>query len=171
MTTGHEILPHKLLSELHNDVESIKKKMVSPEAKAQELVLEIESLKESIHELTTIFQKALEEMKEDDISKTLATMQEKLDATLKQNETIARSMLVISDKVDELVQQKYSPSEMPHLSAPAMIVKHTMGMPAQMGRMGSRSEAPPLPDRGDMSVPLPPGKMADKKRSFGDIFT
>lgn len=171
MTSEHEILPHKLLSELHNDVESIKKKMVSPEAKAQELVLEIESLKESIHELTTIFQKALEEIKEDDVSKTMATMQEKLEATLKQNETIARSMLVISDKVDELVQQKYSASEIPPLTAPAMNVRHTMSMPQQMGRVAPRMEPPPLPDRGEMNVPLPPGKMGDKKRSFGDMFT
>ena len=167
--TGHELLPHKLLSELHSDVESLKKKLTSPDAKAQELILEIESMKESIHELTTVFQKALEEMKEDDVSKTLAMLQERVDAMLKQNETIARSMLAISDKVDDLVQQKRTPTEMSS-PTPMMGVKHTLGMPPQMGRAAPRPEAPPFADRGEMNIPPPP-RMMDKKRSFGDIFT
>lgn len=167
--TGHELLPHKLLSELHGDVESLKKKLTSPDAKIQELVLEIESLKESIHELTTVFQKALEEMKDDDVSKILSALQGRVDATMKQNETIARSMLVISDKVDELVQQKRMlPEVMP--SPTMMGIKHTMGMPAPMGRAAPRPE-PPMPDRGEMNIPPPPPRMMDKKRSLGDIFT
>ena len=39
----YEILPHQLLSDLKYDVEALKKKLSQPDAKANELILEIES--------------------------------------------------------------------------------------------------------------------------------
>ena len=55
----YEIMPHKLLSDLKYDVEALKKKLTQPDAKADELILEIESMKDSLHELTTIFERAI----------------------------------------------------------------------------------------------------------------
>ena len=60
----YEILPHQLLSDLKTEVEALKKKLTQPDAKANELILEIESLKDSVHELNVVFEKAMEEMKE-----------------------------------------------------------------------------------------------------------
>ena len=42
MTQEYEILPHKLISDLKYDVEALKKKLTQPDAKANELILEIE---------------------------------------------------------------------------------------------------------------------------------
>ena len=65
MDEDYEILPHQILADLKSEVEALKKKLTQPDAKAQELILEIESLKDSIHDLTMIFQKALEDMKQE----------------------------------------------------------------------------------------------------------
>ena len=58
----YEILPHQLLSDLKYDVEALKKKLTQPDNKINELILEIESLKDSIHELNIVFEKALQEL-------------------------------------------------------------------------------------------------------------
>ena len=58
----YEIIPHQLLSDLKFDVEALKKKLTQPDAKINELLLELESVKDSVHDLHTIFQKALEEV-------------------------------------------------------------------------------------------------------------
>ena len=74
--------PNQLLSGLKEDVDSLKRKLAKPDAKAEELILEIESLKESIHELTAIFQKAVELTTEEDLSKTI---KDRLNSLLTQN--------------------------------------------------------------------------------------
>ena len=100
----YELLPHKLLADLKYDVEALKKKLMKPDAKANELILEIESMKDSTHELTVVFQRALEEMKGDeDFSKTIKNLNEKITTLVSQDETIARGMVALSDKVDELI--------------------------------------------------------------------
>ena len=63
----YEILPHQLLSDLKGDVEALKKKLSRPDSKANELILEIESMKDSVHDLNELFNKALEDQKEEDI--------------------------------------------------------------------------------------------------------
>ena len=142
----------RLLSELKEEMDSIKKKLTRPDAKAEELILEIESLKESIHELTIIFQKAVEMTKEEDLSKTL---RDKLDSVLRQNETIARGMVAVSDKVDEFVSSK-SAAMMPRQQP----MKHTMGPPPGMNRM-----APiPTAHTGMDELNLPPPPPIGKKR-------
>ena len=67
----YELLPHKLLADLKDDVEMLRKKLNQPETKINELILEIESMKDSIHELNTVFAKALDETNEEDHIKLL----------------------------------------------------------------------------------------------------
>ena len=79
---NYEIIPHQLLSDLQHDVEALKNQLASPNTKMNELILEIESMKDSVHELTTVFQKALEHVRTDgDASSNLKTIVEKLEAT------------------------------------------------------------------------------------------
>jgi len=85
----YEILPHQLLSDLKNEVEALKKKILQPDTKANELILEIESLKDSIHELTNIFKKALEETKEEDLTRVIKAVNEKMEAVISQNEIMS----------------------------------------------------------------------------------
>ena len=159
----YEILPHQLLSDLKNEVEALKKKILQPDTKANELILEIESLKDSIHELTNIFKKALEETKEEDLTRVIKAVNEKMEAVISQNETIAKGMVAISDKVDDWVKrQSLSPAVPSAPTAPPIQprpapVQHSIGMPSQSGRMAPsplgmapRSDMPELP-------PPPPG--------------
>ena len=109
MVEDYQILPQKLLQDLQTDVELLKKKLTEPETKMNELILEIETLKDSIHELTTVFDKALSDTKDEDIYGTIAQLNNRLDSVITQNETIAKGMIAISDKVEEFVGAKPVP--------------------------------------------------------------
>jgi uncharacterized phage infection (PIP) family protein YhgE len=99
----YEILPHSLLEDLKYDVEALKKKLQEPETKTNELILEIESLKDSIHELNEVFKKALDNSEDEDVFSSIKHLNERIDAVVTQNETIARGMIAISDKVDQFI--------------------------------------------------------------------
>lgn len=103
MVEDYQILPQKLLQDLQTDVELLKKKLTEPETKMNELILEIETLKDSIHELTTVFDKALSDTKDEDVYGTIAQLNNRIDSVITQNETIAKGMIAISDKVEEFV--------------------------------------------------------------------
>ena len=149
-----EVVSHKLLSDLKYDVEALKKKLTQPDTKTHELILEIESLKDSIHELTAIFKKSLDEVKEEDLSKT---MKDKMDSITSQNETIARGMVAISDKLEEFMK-----GSMP-MPAAAPQVKHSFGMPAPVtGKVAPR----PMEEPQQTDLPPPPPRVSKKRGIF-----
>lgn len=152
----YEILPHKLLSDLRYDVEALKKKLTQPDAKAEELILEIESLKESIHELTTIFQRALEELKSENLTKVIL---EKLIKIEKQNEMVIFNQKSFSEKA--LESGDYSSG----------VMRASISTPLAKGKVTSRpfpyaDITPPQPQM-ELRPPLPPSQ---KKRTFGNTF-
>ncbi len=156
----YEVLPHQLLADLKTEVEALKKKLTQPDAKANELILEIESLKDSVHELTTIFQRALEETKEEDLAKVIKTVNERLDTVVAQNETIARGMIAISDKVDDWIN-KQNGAPRPMAATPQQVY-HSMGMPPQQSRPSA-----PKPMGMDMDDLPPPPPQMKPKRTLG----
>ena len=167
MEQEYEILPHKLLADLKYDVEALKKKLTQPDAKANELILEIESLKDSIHELTTIFQKSLEEIQgEGDVTKTMGDLNQRLDKVVSQNETIAKGMVAISDKLENFMRGNTTRQA---VSAQTNQVQHTMGMPSMPGpgRVAPRPAvpAPSQPPTPSMP-PMPPPPMRPKKQGI-----
>ena len=170
MAEEYEILPHQLLSDLKYDVEALKKKLSAPDAKANELILEMESLKDSVHELTTVFQKALEETKGE------GNLSEKLARVVSQNETIATGMVAISDKLEEFMtgHKKVSPHQLGNthsISAQAHPSgRMNMGPPPSMSSIGRMAPPPqmemnaPLPMQSDSDFPPPPPTMDSHKR-------
>lgn len=176
----YEILPHQLLADLKSDVEALKKKLSQPDNKADELILEIESLKDSIHELTTIFQKALEATKEEDVTKSMKLFNDRINNIVSQNETIARGMIAISDKLEDFMTKQ--PGQPTTIQAqPQMSVRHNMGAPSMPGTPGRFAPMPPMPPMGmesamnpsegtgdmGMDFPPPPPGMAEKKKRIG----
>ncbi len=156
-----EELPIHLLEELKDEMEALKKKLLQPEAKAQELILEIESLKDSIHELSTIFQKALQEAKEEDGTTLLRTINERMEAVVSQNETIAKGMIAISDKVEDFISKARLVQLPPMMPTALPSSPLTMGVPPLRGaRTAPYPEAPLLagsPELGeDFEMPPPP---------------
>ncbi|MBI2103243.1 hypothetical protein HYT55_05345 [Candidatus Woesearchaeota archaeon] len=149
----YELLPHQVLNDLKQDMDALKKRLSQPDARINELILEIESLKDNIHQLTAIFQKVLDGTKTDDPSKNLRTLIEKNDAIISQNETIARGMIAISDKLSEFMARQGMGSPSLPRSSPAYPVQHTMGAPATPNRMAPR---PTMPMGGPAPTMMPP---------------
>ncbi|HLC91362.1 MAG TPA: hypothetical protein VJI15_06365 [Candidatus Nanoarchaeia archaeon] len=146
----YEILPHQLLQDLKFEVESLKKKLTQPDSKSNELILEIESMKDAIHELNSVFQKALAETKGEDVGKTIKTLKDKTEMVVSQNETIAKALIAISDKLDRFMQENKAvkqPQRMPQ-------VQHTMGMPSIPGP--GRMAPPPEMFSSPMGMPQMP---------------
>ena len=122
-----------------------------------------------MHELNIIFDRALEEMKGDDASKLLNTMKTKLDKVVSQNETIARGMIAISDKLEDFMSKS---GTLPRqASAPA--VKHTMGPPPSIMAGPGRIAPSPAPHEGlalssgAEFPPPPPGLSGGQKKKKG----
>ncbi len=147
----YELLPHKLLSDLKFDVEALKKKLTQPDTKMNELILEIESMKDAIHELNVVFEKALEQTKGEDPVQNMNALNQRLETVVTQNETIAKGMIAISDKLEGFMARQRSTQPLP--------VQHSMGPPVSAGRMAPRPEMSDLP-------PPPPEKEKKKRGLF-----
>ena len=168
-----EFFPQKLIADLKYDVEALKKKLSQPDTKIQELILDIESLKDCIHDLNNIFQKAIELSKDEDPTQKLQQLTSKIDEVVTQNETIAKGMIAISDKLENFMSKNQAPTPQSR-SAPNTNIQHTMGMPA----LPRSRTAPPLnfeepfkaSDSMDLPPPPPRGKFSDKKRLIGGMF-
>ncbi|HLD00281.1 MAG TPA: hypothetical protein VJC39_00895 [Candidatus Nanoarchaeia archaeon] len=152
----YEILPHKLLEDLKYDVEALKKKLNEPDQKINELILEIEELKDSMHELTVVFKKALESLKSDDPTRLLQDV-------INQNKVIAKGMITISDKLEDFMSKNESMKPVMGVYNPPPI-KHNLGMPQPppMERMAPYPTMPGIAPR--LDIPPPPPWMGDKKR-------
>ncbi len=160
----YEVLPHQVLEDLKGEVETLKNKLSQPDTKSQELILEMESLKDSIRDLQEVFHTALELSKGEDLSQTVRGLREKVEAVVQQNETIAKALLSISDKLEAAAVKKVAPavnsmqpgqSQMgfPSVGGPRMAPRSPLGPSA--GPFGaspfSSSSAPMMPD-----LPPPP---------------
>ena len=155
MNDEYELFPLKVLEDLKYDVEALKKKLSEPDTMAQELVAEIGDLKSAMKELNNIFKEALVDIKDEDSGKLLAALQNQIESVTTQNETIARGMIAISDKLEEFM--KKSP-------APARSAVIQRAPPIQSGppRMPSGPPMPPgppsIPPPSMDAPPMPPPK-------------
>ena len=162
----HEHLPHSLIVDLKHDVEALQKKLSHPDAKSHELLLEIESMKDAVHQLNAIFEKALKEMKDEDMSKTFHSLMEKVTMVATQNETIAQGMVALSDKLDNFMTRQLGRSMGGQASGtqgmPGMSVQHNMGAPSMPGRMAPRPEMSMREE--PAGFPRPPPGPSSRKR-------
>jgi len=135
----YEILPHKLLADLRDEVDALKKKLSQPDSKMNELILEIETLKDGLSELNEVFRRTLEQVKgEDNVLKDIRMI-------VTQNETIAKGMIAISDKLEDFMSRQGStmmPRAAPLAAAQSSFqqsmapppFQHTMGLPPLGGQ-------------------------------------
>ncbi len=191
----YELLPQQVVQDLKYEVEALKKRLQAPDAKINELILEIESLKESIHDLHSVFQQALTDVKSEDNThqKKVDETASKVDILMQQNETIAKGMIAIADKVDDFVnkqnrlqpnqqqmsnnasfayqnsQMQQTPSSMGNIGGPQL----SMGMPqfegTRIAPLPHFGELPPLASQGGVAddddfPPPPPGLASNSKR-------
>ena len=142
----------QILLKLKHEVEALKKNIADPSSKSRELVLEIESLKDSIHELNIIFQKALKETKEDDFSSALKVIKDNLGTLISQNETLARGIVALAEKFEG---EEKSPRES----------QSFMGAPS----FGNRVAAP-KPNFSFSAPPAPPQPINLQKKKRTGLF-
>ena len=180
---NYDLLPHKLLADLKEDVDSLRKKMNEPDQKINELILEIESMKDSINDLNTIFQKALAQTKDADPHQIIKVLAQRTETVLNQNETIAKGMVAISDKLEgwmetqSQVVSKPVPQHAPvaqqqqqHMPPPQMgTSQHIMGPPEMPGNRVA--PMPPMAgqQQGGIDMPPPPPG-SSKKNIIGGLF-
>jgi hypothetical protein len=164
MKDDYELFPHKMIEELKFDIEALKKKLLEPDKAAEELMAEMADLKEEIKELHNIFQETLNDIKEEDSAKLLKTMESKIETVNTQNETIARGMIAISDKLEDFMSRS-KPKVAQHAAVPPMGAR-PMGAPraqAPAPQMPPGYTGPTMPPPGAgpgapaPGVPAPPG--------------
>jgi hypothetical protein len=160
----YEILPHQLLADLKYDVEALKKKLTTPDSKSNELILEIESMKDSVHELNMVFEKALKKSNDTDVDQILKSIDSGMKKIVLQNETIAKGMIAISDKLEDFMNKQQPPAQLMPAGPPSMPgMQHTMGPPTRL-RTAPRPEEMEMPS---VSVDLPPPPPEGKKKRTG----
>jgi len=154
MDDEYEIFPHKVLEDLKYDIGALKNKLSAPDTVAQELVAEMEDLKVTLKELNNIFKEALQDVKEEDTGKLLNSLYNKIETVTTQNETIARGMVAISDKLEEFMKGHERPSVRSNESS------FKLSPPLQ-------TAAQPLPLRSNANVTPPPPTKQKRKSIFG----
>lgn len=169
----YELFPHKILEDLKDDVEALKKKLSEPETATQDLIAEIEELKTTLKELHNLFKEALQDIKEEDSAKLLAALQNKIEAVTTQNETIARGMIAISDKLEDFMRRSPSPSLLPsplsRISPPPASLSPPGPYPSPVSRiappprLGAPPSPPPFPPMPPSRVPPPPPEIKTKR--------
>jgi hypothetical protein len=177
---NYDLLPHKLLADLKEDVDSLRKKMNEPDQKINELILEIESMKDSINDLNTIFQKALAQTKDADPHQIIKVLAQRTETVLNQNETIAKGMVAISDKLEDWMETQHQvvnkpmPQHAPiaqqqqQMAPPQMgTPQHSMGPPEMPGNR--TAPMPSMEPQGTVDMPPPPPS-SSKKKIIGGLF-
>lgn len=182
---NYDLLPHKLLADLKSDVDSLKNKLNQPDQKINELILEIESMKDSINDLNTVFQKALEQTKEADPHQIIKSLADRMETVLNQNETIAKGMVAISDKVEDWMSKQSTvskPIEHPatkqaipaaqHVPPPTIGSKqHSMGPPEMPGNRVAPMPQMPQSSQPSGSIDMPPPPPSSSKKGIiGGLF-
>ncbi len=160
-----ELLPHKIIADLRDEVQALKEKMTSP-AGDSDLVKAINELKVSISQMQSLFQAALvkisaEEEEELSLIKMIEQLGRKLPDIEKQNEQIAKAMVAIAEMVESM-------KNAPVLAAPAAL------MPTPQPASNLNFAPPPImgPSMafpGPSRMPAPP-RMPSRAPPRGPIF-
>ncbi len=157
MVEDYELIPHKVLHELKDEVEALKEKLSQPETPSEQLTEGMNDLRTSIDTMQQVFMTAIDYMKSDDegfsVGKTLQKLGDKLESIELQNKQIAKGIVTVADMLEE--------HRMTH-KAPAMPPPK---MPPRNGSFGPPPRPTPTgigPDVGDpfgpdLGNPMQPG--------------
>ena len=166
----YDLVPHKKIIELQNEVENIKLNPLSNIAEGRDMLKSMEKLTESMNELVSLFRGAAEEMKAGKKAETAedGSLKETIADLIEQNSKIAKGIIAVADMVKELKEegpkkfsQKSDIEPLPPIPPPPGFSRPMppqgmggMGMPPPPG-MGIGTGMPP---QGRMPSP-PPGGM------------
>jgi len=154
-----EMIPHKILADLRDEVHILKDKMSQPSTR-KDMVDSMIELKRSIDQMHDIFKTALDTTGKDDHPEILA----KLANIEKQNEQIAQALVTVAELVEQMHQKKVQPAEPEQSFAPPpFAAPPSFAAPPQFAPPRSRA-----PSRASMPLPPPPPP-APRKGLLGKI--
>ncbi len=177
----YEIIPHKILADLRDEIEAVKKRLATPVgALEREMMASMAELKSSIAQLNEMVKEAAKEVTKEE--KTGAAFQlkrlnDKMDKIGKQNEQIASALLAVANMVENKLRKPMPPPRPmgpPRMGMPKPMPPGPMPPPkAPMPPPGPMppGPAPPGPTMGEMppppGAPLPPGAEFEKPKKKG----
>ncbi|MBW2969671.1 hypothetical protein KY319_00955 [Candidatus Woesearchaeota archaeon] len=159
----YELLPHKEIEELKDELAKLKEFEIAPSKKLQVSLLELDT---KLDKLITIFEDAMHELRIEEgglsFTEKMKPLLEKMNKILEQNSEIASGILALADMVKEIKEKPKTEFEAPKLE-PTMPAE--IPMPPMPGPPGKAPPLPPMPPGVPPGAPLPP--MPPKKRTFG----
>lgn len=146
----YEILPHKEIKELKEELAKLKEYEVTPTRKLQISILELNN---KLDRLLAIFEEAMHGIKVEEgglrFEEKMRPMVERMNKILEQHKDIAEGVVAMADMLKEI--KKTGPA-MPPLGPPkgqmhGMMPPGRLGMPPQMGGLqrGPVARVPPPP--------------------------
>src|SRR3989344_2757583 len=148
-----EVIPHKILADLRDEVHILKEKISQPSTR-KDMVEAMTELKQSIDNMHSIFKVALESTEKDNNKEIMS----KLSLIEKQNEQLAQALVSIADIVEnkkEMTDFRIPPSMTP---PPMQAMKPPMPPP--------RMPRAPMMSSPMSSSQLPPPPPAPSRKSF-----
>lgn len=166
----YELLPHKEIEDLKDELAKLKEFEIAPSKRLQVSLLELNT---KLDKLITIFEDATHELRIEEgglsFTEKMKPVLEKMNKILEQNSEIASGILALADMVKEVKEAK---EEQPRETMPKMPGQAIApGMPAPPG-MPAMPSVPPgaapqvakAPPGVPPGMPLPP---LPKRRTFG----
>lgn len=131
-----EMVPHKILADLRDEVQALKEKIAQPEAPSKELGNAITTLQSSIKQLLDIFSTALTNIKEEpnaqqELRILIQSLNGRLSNLERQNEQIAKALIAFSGILDDVKRHEAEPRPM------------NMPMGMQQGMLYTQPRMPP----------------------------
>jgi len=173
----YELLPHKEIEELKDELAKLKEFEIAPSKKLHVSLLELNT---KLDKLTTIFEDATHEMRIEEgglsFVEKMRPLLEKMNKVLEQNSEIASGILALADMVKEIKEGKPVPEVVP--AAPPGMAPVPEAPPLEMPAPGMPGMPPPPPmppAEAPAAPPAPPGvppgpplpPLPPKRRTFG----
>jgi TolA-binding protein len=165
-----EIIPHKILADLRDEVEALKQKLSKPQE--EELMGSISDLKKSISELHSLFSTALQQMSHESESehesKAVQDIIKQLSEVKQENQQIAKAMVAIADMVEELPRKIDVARSRNIAPKPTMrpLAMPPINREPKMSKAPPMTPSPPPPFPSGPDMPPPP----HSKGLFGKLF-
>lgn len=163
----YELLPHREIEDLKEELSKLKEFEVAPSKKLQVSLLEVNA---KLDKLITIFEDASHEMRVEEgglsFTDKMRPLLEKMNKILEQNSEIASGILALADMVKEKTGRTESGFETYNAppAAAGFNVPPKMAMPVPTKEAPMGQTAGPMPPGVPPGMPLPP---LPKRRTFG----
>jgi hypothetical protein len=158
----YELLPHKELKELRDEIRKLKEFEISPTKKMHVTMVE---LNHKLDKLVTIFEDAMHEVRIEEgglsFVDKMKPLLERMNKVLEQNSEIASGILALADMVKE-IKGEPKLGQMPQKIEPELPPLPGMEGAQPSQRIAPQPMAPPAQPRSMPPPPPPP-----KRRTFG----